>query len=54
MVLRRGRRVEKLFGASVGGGASPQIAGKGELAGEQTNKHGKVIWGKSGGSGVCN
>ena len=27
-------------------GASPQIAGKGELAVEQSNKHGKVIWGK--------
>ena len=32
MVLRRRGRGQKLFGASVGGGASPQIAGKGELA----------------------
>ena len=30
-------------------GASPQIAGKGELAVEQSNKHGKVIWGRFGG-----
>ena len=33
------RRGPKQFGASGGRGASPQIAGKGELA-EETNKHG--------------
>ena len=34
LLMRRG---QKLFGASVGRGASPQIAGKGELASGPTN-----------------
>ena len=48
MVLRRREGAEAIW-CICWWGASPQIAGKGELAVEQSNKHGKVIWGRFGG-----